>query len=283
MKNSSIGSIAVSILLWTSVVSCTSDIPANHGKLDIKLFTNDSLHQPLIVGFGGSEGGNAWSIDYWKGERDKFIQEGYAFMAIGYFGSEGIPSKLDRISLNAIRDSIVNIAMRHPSIDPTRITLLGGSKGGELVLNLASHFDDFTSVIAIVPSHVSFPALTIMANTSSWSLYNEELPYVPATWDALPSTLKRDFHEAFSLMLEDSTAVRQALIPVQNINGSVLLLSATNDEMWPSTKMCEQIIARLDSFRFPHRYKHIAVEGGHAAPLDHFDLIHAFLKESIVN
>lgn len=280
MKKLHIVGRAMPLLLLSFILSCTPQLSEHTGKLDIRLFTGDSLNQPLIVGFGGSEGGNAWASDHWESERKKFIENGFAFMAIGYFGSKDTPAKLDRISLNAIRDSIISIARRHPTIDPSNITLIGGSKGGELVLNLASHFDDFTTVIALVPSHVNFPAHTLMANTSSWTLDDTELPYVPATLEALPATLAHDLHEAFSLMLSDKEAEQKALIPVENISASILLMSATNDEMWPSTAMCNQIIARLDSIGFAHPYRHLAIEGDHSSPLDHFDAIHLFLSET---
>jgi len=54
--------------------------------------------QPLIVGLGGSEGGNAWSSNYWKKTRDQFIEQGYAFLAIGYFRANGTPDTLQKNS-----------------------------------------------------------------------------------------------------------------------------------------------------------------------------------------
>ena len=53
------------------------------------LYLGKGEKQPLVVGFGGSEGGNAWSSDYWKKTRDQFIERGYAFLAIGYLGPKG--------------------------------------------------------------------------------------------------------------------------------------------------------------------------------------------------
>jgi len=75
------------------------------------------------------------------------------------------PNTLDRISLNAIHDAIIEVS-KNTKIDAGKIALIGGSKGGELVLNLASYFDDIDAVIAISPSHVSFPAMTMRSNTS---------------------------------------------------------------------------------------------------------------------
>ncbi len=60
----------------------------------------------------------------------------------------------------------MNIA-QNDKIDATKIALIGGSKGGELVLNLSSRFNYFNAVIAMSTSNVSFSAITWSANTSS--------------------------------------------------------------------------------------------------------------------
>ena len=252
-------------------------LPENYGKIDTDLFLGESNDQPLIVGFGGGEGGNAWASEYWADTRNQFLDSGYAFLAIGYFGMSNTSDALDRISLNAIYDSIMKLAL-HPKINRQKIALIGGSKGAELILNLASRYPEFTSVVAIVPSHVSFPATTILSATSSWNFNEEQVPFVPMTWAATPSAMKQDLHSAFSIMLQDDNAVKKAEIPVENINGSVLFLSATEDELWPSELMSEKMMNRLERHDFPYFYNHIPIEGGHTEPLNHFDEIFSFLK-----
>lgn len=253
------------------------DLPAGYGKVETELFVGETDQQPLIVGFGGGEGGNAWASDYWKSTRDRFIDEGYAFLAIGYFGRDNTSGVLDRISLNAIYDSIMKVA-QHPKIDQRKIALIGGSKGAELILNLASRYPEFTSVVAIVPSHVSFPATTILSATSSWNYNDEQIPFVPMTWAATPAAMKQDLHKAFSIMLEDDEAVKNAEIPVEKVNGSILFLSATEDELCPSMQMSEKMMERLEQQKFTHFYQHIAIEGGHTEPLKHFDTVFNFLS-----
>ena len=44
----------------------TKNFPENHGNVEAELFLGDGERQPLIVGFGGGEGGNAWASDFWK-------------------------------------------------------------------------------------------------------------------------------------------------------------------------------------------------------------------------
>lgn len=273
--------IAVLAVFFILIINYTPPKSSNHGKLNLELFVGDSLNQPLIVGFGGGEGGNAWASDRWKPIRDQFLKNGYSFLAVGYFGMEDTPMYLDRISLNAIYDSIINTA-NHPLIDKSKIGLIGASKGGELILNLASRYEDFTAAVAIVPSHISFPALTITANTSSWEYDKKEVRYARAPFKMILPVLNGDHLKAFSMILEDEKEVMNSAIKVENIKGSILLMSATEDEMWPSTAMSNQIMRRLDDNKFSYFHKHIPFEGGHSAPLDYFDSVFIFLEDHFI-
>lgn len=267
-------SIVVGFLLFVSFQGFTQSLSTK--GVNSQLYVGEASKQALIVGLGGSEGGNSWASNYWKKTRDEFINKGYAFLALGYFGAEGAPDTLDRISLENVHDAIVE-ATKNPKIDKNRIALIGGSKGAELALLLASHYKDIKCVIAIVPSHVAFPGLTNHLSTSSWTYQGKEVPYVPVSEEAIPALIKRDLRTAFDTMLNDKASVEKALIHVEHINGPVLLLSATQDEMWGSTPMADTIMARLKQHNFIHPYEHVAIEGGHTAPLKHFDKIFDFL------
>lgn len=255
-------------------------ISKRHGIVESILYLGDSEKQPLVVAFGGGGGGNDWSRTYLKGKRDSLNKKGFAVLAIGYFKSDGTPKYLDRISLDAIRDSILSVA-QHPKIDKSKIILIGGSRGGELVLNLASRYNDFKGVIAMSTSNVSFPALTWSANTSAWTYGNQEVPYVPAPLKTIFPALKGDLYTAHSMMLADKDAVNKAEIEVEDIKGPILLVSGKNDDQWPSAEMSDQIVKRLENNNFQYYYAHIKLDGGHTAPLDHFDLIIKFLEEQI--
>lgn len=256
----------------------TPFLDKNHGKIETRLYLGDSDDQPLLVGFGGSEGGNAWDSDYWKPTRDAFLKKGYAFLAVEYFGGKNTSASLDRISLNAIHDSIIK-ATNNPKINKSKIAIIGGSKGGELVLNLASLYHDIDAVVAVVPSNVSFPGLTFMSNTSSWTYDDKELPFILPPYATIPLLLKGDRLGAFQLMLNEKEAAKKAVIPVENINGNILLVSATKDKEWPSTAMSDSIMKRLKENNFKKYCQHIPIEGGHTEPLKHFDLVYAFLDK----
>lgn len=276
--------LILTLALISGIVYIFTYIPnlsKQHGVVETLLYLGDSENQPLIVAFGGAEGGIDWHRNHMKSKRDSLIQKGYAILAIGYFNSEGTPKNLDRISLDAISDTIINIAKRNSKINESKIALIGGSRGGELVLNLASRFDHFNAVIAMSTSNVSFPAITWSANTSSWTFKGKDVPYVPAPLKTISPALKGDLYTAHKMMLEDKKALKKAEIEVENINGAILILSGKTDDQWPASEMSDQLIQRLKNKKFKHYNKHIAIDGGHIAPLEHFNLVYDFLDKHL--
>ena len=277
-----LGLTLVIILGIAYLFTYVPSLPEQHGIVETKLYLGDSDNQPLIVAFGGGGGGNDWSRSYMKEKRDSLNEKGYAVLAIGYFKSSGTPQYLDRISLDAISDTIINIA-KNPKIDQSKIALIGGSRGGELVLNLASRFDHFNAVIAMSTSNVSFPAITWSANTSSWTYKGKEVPYMPAPLKTILPALKGDLYTAHEMILEDKEAIKKAEIEVENINGAILILSGINDDQWPASAMSEKLIKRLKENNFEHYYSHTQLDGGHIAPLKHFNLVYDFLDHHFKN
>lgn len=83
------------------------------------------------------------------------------------------------------------------------------------------------------------------------------------------------------MMLEDKTAVKNAEIKVENINGPLLILSGKDDDQWPASAMSDQIIERLKKNNFRYYNKHIILNGGHNEPLKHFNLVYDFLETHV--
>lgn len=267
----------VSILLAYSLCvhsQLTLDTPNTNSVL----YLGEGNKQPLIVGFGGSEGGNAWASKGWKKIRDQFTDMGYAFLAIAYFGSESTPEKLDRIALEDINNAIKE-ATKNPKVDKKKIAIIGGSTGGGLALVIASYFRNIKCVIGIVPSHVVFPGHTEQLTTSCWTFRGKELPFVPVNEEALRQMAEGDYRAAFEAALSDSIAEHKALIKVEKIKGPILLISATEDDMWPSQPMSDKIVSRLHVNKFKYFCEHIPIEGGHTEPLKHFNLVYSFLEQ----
>ena len=261
----------------------TVNMPQNHGKVETKLYLakdNKGEKQPLIVVFGGGEGGNAWTRGRWKVTRDKFIDDGYAMLAVSYFGLPGTPDKLDRIALEGVHAAIQQAVTNNPAIEGRCVALIGVSKGAELALLLASRYSDIKSVVAIVPANAVYVAITDALTTSSFSHNGQSLPFVPFPWRATLPLITGDKRKVFDIMAEDVAAVAAAKIKVEKINGPIFLMSATNDEWWASKEMSDDMMARLKAKQFAHVHEHLVTTGDHAAPFKHIDKARQFLNDN---
>lgn len=271
-----IGVLGLMAVLFVALSHFT--LPENHGIVDYKLFLSANEKRPLVVAFGGSEGGMVYAEKVTQDLRDSILTLGYHFLAVGYFGTPNTPRKLDRISLNAIYDTIKRVS-QHPIIDPDRIAVLGGSRGGELVLNLASRFDDFDAVIAIVPPNVSLPSRFGWGETSSWTYNQKEIPWISASDESLKLINNGDFFGGFRMMIENRQDNIESEIKVERINSPILFISASKDEIWPSALMCNRMAERLARNNFQHFYEHKELNGGHAEIAKNYGLIPEFLKQ----
>ena len=242
---------------WVVARFDTVTLPARHGQVDVELFAREGGKRPLLVGLGGGEGGNAWASDRWKTQRERFVDQGYAMLGV---------------------HSAIRTAARDPRVDARCIALIGGSRGAELALLLASHYPDIKAVVAIVPGSAVFPALTDAMTTPGFSLRDQPLPFVPMTWGATPDLLVGNLRGAFETIMQDEAAMARAAIPVEEINGPVYFVSSAADEMWPSREMADAMMQRLQARGFRHHAEHLVVQGGHAEPLDEFPKMEAFLE-----
>lgn len=272
-----LAALLAAYLWWVVARFDTETLPPRHGKVDAELFVRAGARRPLLVGLGGGEGGNAWATDAWKEQRERFLDQGYAMLAVGYFGTPNSPRQLDRISLDGVHAAIVQAA-RDPSVDGRCIALVGGSRGAELALLLASHYPDIDAVVAIVPGSAVFPALTDAMTTPGFSFHDQPLPFVPMTWSATPDLLVGNLRGAFETIMQDHAAMQRAAIAVERINGPLLFVSAAQDETWPSKEMGDAMMRRLKARGFRHHAEHLVVRGGHGEPLDEFPKMEAFLQ-----
>lgn len=265
------------LLLTISPLFSYGQDTLNVKNVEAILYLGQNEKQPLVVAIGGSEGGNAWASNHWKSTRDQFVDRGYAFLAIGYFGCKGTPAILNNIAINDVYNAI-KTALKNKKINSEKIAVMGGSRGADLALLLGSYYKDITAVVGISSSHAVFPGHTQDFTTSCWTFKGKELPFIPVTEEAVPFLIKGDLRATFEAMLKDSLAEQKSAIEVEKINGPVLLLSATKDEIIPAVEMGEKMISRLTKNGFNHYYKHLILEGSHSEPTRHFNEIFDFLE-----
>jgi dienelactone hydrolase len=213
---------------------------------------------PAIIVTGGSEGGFKTA----QAMGPKLAQQGFVVLGMAYFDAEGLPEKLNKIPLEQFFHGI-DFLQSLDSVSKDKIGFTGGSKGGELALLIASMDARIKAVSAFTPSSVVFQSARFARSlTSSWTYKGEEIPYVPYKGNIYPDDWK-DLIHMFNESLTQTDLVEKARIKVENINGAIQLISATKDEIWPSTRMSNDIQKRLVNDDFQHAFYHIAVNTGH--------------------
>jgi hypothetical protein len=240
-----------------------------------------------VIMLGGSEGGSSWSRV--RTPVRLLVERGFAVLSLAYFKAPGLPESLQEIPLDYF-DAALEWLSGQPGIAHDGFAILGASKGAEAGLLLASRWPQARCVIAFSPSSVvwqGIPAKRFALGDdmrSSWSLNGHGLPFLPYAGPFkkldLVTLRLRDLH---AQALANIPAVSAARIPVERINGGVLLLSARNDRLWPAAEMGEAIMGYLDANHFEHPHKHLIFDGGHHTLVmkrDAWRMIFQFLESS---
>ena len=227
---------------------------------------------PGVIILGGSEGG----LLEWFARA--LASNGFAALTLAYFNYPNVPDELVEIPLEYF-DQAKAWMKAQPQVKAGRLGLVGGSRGGELALLLASRYSDIQAVVAMTPAAHVWEGFTKKffspdyQPTSSWSLGGKPLPYI--TFKVSPEDKEKEmkgelpsFVKFFtdSLAQADPAAIDKAAIPVEKIQAPILLLSATDDQIWPSREFCTTIMARLKKAGFKYEVRHLSNEkGGHSS------------------
>lgn len=249
--------------------------PVREGGLVGTLFLpGASAPRAAVLALGGAGGGLS------EGAAETFAGEGFAALALAYFGIDGLPRELVEIPLEYFEGAIAWLR-RHPGVGAGSVAVVGNSKGGELALLLGATYPrDVGAVVGYAPSPIVWQGIPFDRELyyggprSPWSLRGRAVPFVawarPGAAEMLlmaESLLEdrpistRAFYER---ALRDETAVAAASVPVEKIEAPVLLISGTDDRLWPSTRLSEMAIGRLEANDHPFPHEHLRYEGaGH--------------------
>jgi dienelactone hydrolase len=213
---------------------------------------------PAMIVLPGSGGGVPGPGTHVGGLASK----GYVVFALAYFNAEGLPPLLQNIPLEYFATA-VDWLKSQPSVEPTRIGVLGTSRGGELALLLGATYPSlFRVVVANVPSNVVWPGLSDDSETPAWTLKGEPLPSVPSHFTSADLALSG--RDRFLKRMQDAAAVARAEIQVERIDGPVLMFSGKDDQLWPSDVFAARIVERLKAHHFKHPVEHYSYEdAGH--------------------
>ncbi len=208
---------------------------------------------PAVIGFGGSDAG--WGFADANGAM--MASQGIAVIGLVYFKTEaGLPATLDQIPIEYFI-SAVDYAQSRPEIDPQRLGVVSGSRGSEAAFLLATLDPRIKSVVVTTPSHVAWGGMT--SSRSAWTYQGRDIPALQ-----LPDLPQRPQVERFQWALNDADKVKAAMFAFEKIHGPILLISAAQDQIWPSTPMSLAIIEYLKSKDFKYAVSHQSFQTGHA-------------------
>jgi dienelactone hydrolase len=189
-------------------------------------------HHPAVLVVGGSEGGMPVRRAAW------LASHGFAALALAYFRFEDLPPQLENIPLEYFQRALQWMANR-PEIGPARIGVVGGSRGGELALQLGSIAPHIAAVVAYVPSNVRIASCCQNDGLAAWTWQGRPLPYV------IP-------RQKANMMLR-----APATIEVENTKGPILMISGESDHVWNSWEMADEVVSRLKSRHFAYSYENL--------------------------
>ena len=219
-----------------------------------------------IIAVGGGDG----CFGSTKHVVDVLARNGVTAMAVAYWNQPGLRTTVTRVPLEIGATAARWLKDRGYE----QIGMWGLSKGAEFALLCGCHFTDLISfVVAVSPSAVVTQGFQMTNWThllpkllpcSPWTLGGEDIPYVHApgaNWRVVGQSLKSRtvaVWPTYEGVLERSQEENR--IPVEKIQGPILLLASDRDDIWQSRQFSEAILQRLKekNFSYPVQYHHYA-------------------------
>jgi len=207
---------------------------------------SDGKH-PAVLLLGGSEGG----LGGGAGRMAKALQEkGYAVLHVSYFGAPGQSKILAMVPLETF-DRALDWLKAQSGVDAGRLAIMGGSKGAEAALIVATRHPELRAVVAGMPSSVAWQGIDwnvvnmiINPPSGSWSLGGKPIPFLPYVQ---PKEYTGDIGAIYTASLAELPKHQDAIIPIEQTRAAVLLICGRLDTLWPACPMSEQVKARAEA------------------------------------
>ncbi len=185
--------------------------------------------------------------------------EGIAALALAYFGMPGLPKTFERIPLEYFGTAL-GWLQRRGDVRPEALAVAGASRGGELALLLASTYPETRAAISWVGSGLVYGGVVSMGAppVAGWTRGGIDIPFAGFDVSAVDMAARPVvLTPGFRAGLADTARVAAAEIPVERINGPVMLVSGSDDQVWPATQLSEIAVRRLRAHRHPFAGEHL--------------------------
>ncbi|WP_227379793.1 acyl-CoA thioester hydrolase/BAAT C-terminal domain-containing protein [Haladaptatus halobius] len=165
---------------------------------------------------------------------------GYATLALQYFDADGLPDSLSGIPLEYFQRSIRWLTTRQ-AVRDDGVGLVGFSRGVEPALLAAADYEGPATVVGYSGSGVIAQEYPPRDFKAAWVRNGKPVaPFsaISAVFRSIRSVYEHDCEVASvrKRVLEgvSATTLERALIPVEKINGPVLLFAGGDDQLWPA-------------------------------------------------
>lgn len=197
---------------------------------------------------------------------ERFADYGILGLSVSLFGAEGLPEKVDRISVDMFEPAIQYLKEeRHMK----SISIYGMSMGSIFAVLAARYIQGIDNVILVSPSHVPFEGTMKdkkhMTGHSVAIWHDREIPYVKP--DFLSRKAGKYFFDeeagrkvtgmwiAYRDAYRDKELEQAANVHIEKTGARILMLAGTGDEAWPSDYSVMYLKKYLDEIAYDREYK----------------------------
>ena len=215
---------------------------------------------PAVACFGGSEGGFESQV----GHANLLASHGFAALAASW-----VPEGATIASVPLERFATAAAASGRPRRGgPERLAGMAVSRGAEGLLGAVSRGTgaDCRGLVLVSPSSVTWQAIGSdgeIPDTPSWTLGGQPVPWVPVPSGALMPQLVRNawrvgrdtaehrptllrLRPAYEAGLDAARGRADATIAADRAGCPLLLLTGTDDQIWPSGPMADALLDRRE-------------------------------------
>lgn len=205
---------------------------------------------------------------------------GFVTLALQFCGADGLPEDFSSEIPLEYFETVIRWLGRRAEVEADRIGIVGMSTGGVVALQVAAHFSEIRAVVSIKSTGLNsfnftyggtplprLPELPVTPTLRDDLMYQQPPRCKPGgdaeDWSCFDRSMLFLYQVTFNVFTAPDV-LAQAVIPVERINGPVLLVSGTGDLALPATLLSEIAYKRLEENQFTFPYDHIALPGaGH--------------------
>ena len=201
---------------------------------------------------------------------EQFVKRGMTILVVAYFNQEGLKDSIESIPLEIVEKAAEWLRDRVYY----KVGVWGISTGAQYGLLAASYFPELIScAVGVCPNSVCTQGIRLkthkvhklgLADCSSFSYQGNDLPYEKLSMSRFKiwwnSFIGRTINYLSVYRGVVENAAEETKIPVERINGPVLLLASENDTIWYSKEASQAIQERLKEKNFKHKVEYHCYE-----------------------